>query len=98
MCLQTPKFRHIKKINRTLKETLTKLSLKTDNDWVTLLPFILEKIQNSLYQTGVTPLKIMFGSPTDRSYYKKQMNANYYTILRISSEYPNVFGLNFMLP
>ena len=31
----------VEKINQTLKETLTKLAVETDGDWVTLLPFTL---------------------------------------------------------
>jgi hypothetical protein len=54
---------------------------------VTLLPFTLYRVQNSPYQMGLTPFKVMFGSPTDRSYF---------TILRMSNGYINEFGLNFM--
>ena len=31
----------VERMNRTLKETLTKLALETGGDWVTLLPFAL---------------------------------------------------------
>ena len=37
---------------------------------------------------GLTPFEIMFGSPTDKSYYM---------ISRLSSVYTNVFGLSIML-
>ena len=60
----------VEKINKTLKDTLTKLTLEIERDWVTLLPFILYKVQNFPYQMGLTPFKVMFGSPTERSYYR----------------------------
>ena len=63
---------HVEKKNRILKETFTKLTLETDSDCLTLLPFILYRVQNSPYQMGFTPFKVMFGSPTDRSYYKSR--------------------------
>ena len=31
----------VERMNRTLKETLTKLAIETGGDWVTLLPFVL---------------------------------------------------------
>ena len=31
----------VERMNQTLKETLTKLAIETDGDWVTLLPFAL---------------------------------------------------------
>ena len=31
----------VERMNRTLKETLTKLTIETGRDWVTLLPFAL---------------------------------------------------------
>ena len=51
-------------MNRTLKETLTKLALETGGDWVTLLPFALYRVRNSPYKMGLTPYKIMFGIPS----------------------------------
>ena len=50
-------------MNRTLKETLTKLALETGRDWVTLLPFALYKVRNSPYKMGLTPYEIMFSIP-----------------------------------
>ena len=50
-------------MNRTLKETLTKLTLETGWDWVALLPFDLFRARNSPYMLGLTPFEIMFGRP-----------------------------------
>ena len=51
----------VEKMNRTLKETLTKLALEPGGDWVTLLPFALYTVRNSPYKMGLTPYKIMLG-------------------------------------
>jgi hypothetical protein len=48
-------------MNRTLKETLTKLTRETGGDWVAPLPFALYRVWNSPYQLGLTPYEIMFG-------------------------------------
>ncbi|KAF0875084.1 POL1 protein, partial [Crocuta crocuta] len=48
-------------MNRTLKETLTRLTLETGGDRVVLLPFALYRVCNSPYQMGLTPFEIMFG-------------------------------------
>ena len=53
----------VERMNRTLKETLTKLALETGGDWVTLLPFALYRVRNSPYKMGLTPYEIMFGLP-----------------------------------
>ena len=50
-------------MNRTLKDTLTKLTLETGGDWVALLPFVLFQVRNSLYMLGLTPFEIMFRRP-----------------------------------
>ena len=50
-------------MNRTIKETLTKLTLETGGDWVTPLPFLLFKIRNTPYRLGMTPFEILFGRP-----------------------------------
>ncbi|KAF0883722.1 POL1 protein, partial [Crocuta crocuta] len=50
-------------MTRTLKETLTKLTLETGGDWVALLPFALFQVRNSPYQMGLTPFEIMYGKP-----------------------------------
>ena len=50
-------------MNRTLKETLTKLALETGRDRVALLRFALYRVRNSPYKIELTPYKIMFGIP-----------------------------------
>jgi hypothetical protein len=50
-------------MTRTLKETLIKLALETGGAKVTLLPFGLYQVRNSLYQIGLTPIEIMYGIP-----------------------------------
>ena len=50
-------------MNRTLKETLTKLTLETGRDWVVLLPFALFWVRNSAYMLGLTPFETMFRRP-----------------------------------
>jgi transcription antitermination factor NusG len=53
----------VKRINRTLKETLAKLALETGGDWVTLLPLAIFRVRNSPYVHGLTPFKILYGAP-----------------------------------
>jgi transposase InsO family protein len=53
----------VERMNRTLKETLTKLTRETGGDWVAPLPFALYRVWNSPYQLGLTPYEIMFGRP-----------------------------------
>ncbi|XP_049495963.1 uncharacterized protein LOC125929087 [Panthera uncia] len=53
----------VKRMNRTLKETLTKLTMETGGDWVTLLPYALYRVRNTPYTLGFTPYEIMFGRP-----------------------------------
>lgn len=53
----------VERMNRTLKETLTKLALETGGVWVNLLPFALYRVRNSPYKMGLTPYEIMFGIP-----------------------------------
>ncbi|XP_053747800.1 uncharacterized protein LOC128773859, partial [Panthera pardus] len=55
--------RQVERINRTLKETLTKLTMETGGDWVTLLPYTLYRVRNTPYTLGFTPYEIMFGRP-----------------------------------
>lgn len=43
------------RMNRTLKETLTKLTVETGGDWVALLPYALYRVRNSLHP-GLYPL------------------------------------------
>ncbi|XP_058562036.1 uncharacterized protein LOC131498633 [Neofelis nebulosa] len=53
----------VERMNRTLKETLTKLTMKTSGDWVTLLPYALYRVRNTPYTLGFTPYEIMFSRP-----------------------------------
>ena len=53
----------VERMNRTLKETLTKLAIETGTDWVTLLPFALFQAHNTPYKLGLTPFEIVYGSP-----------------------------------
>lgn len=55
-------------MNRTLKETLTKLALETSMNWEALSPFFLFRIRNFPYQMGLTPFRIMFGIPQPLSF------------------------------
>ena len=51
-------------MNRTLKETLTKLTLETGrNDWTALLPYALFRVRNTPGASGLTPFELMFGVP-----------------------------------
>ena len=45
------------KINKMLKENLTKLSIETGSDWVCLLPYSLYKARNTPYTLGLTFLR-----------------------------------------
>lgn len=51
-------------MNQTLRETLTKLALETDGDWVALFPYALFRARNTPYQLSLTSLEIMHGHPT----------------------------------
>lgn len=54
----------VERMNRTLKETLTKLAIETGGkDWVTLLPFALLRVRNSPGRFGLTPYEILHGGP-----------------------------------
>ncbi|XP_063458762.1 uncharacterized protein LOC134729921 [Pan paniscus] len=50
-------------MNRTLKETLTKLTIETGANWVVLLPYALFRACNTPYKLGLTPYEIMYGRP-----------------------------------
>ena len=52
--------RQVEKINKTLWETLTKLTLETGSGWVVPLPLFL----NSLCHFNLTTLEILFDTPT----------------------------------
>ncbi|XP_043444809.1 uncharacterized protein LOC122487890 [Prionailurus bengalensis] len=50
-------------MNRTLKETLTKLSLETGENWVDVLPFALLRARCTPFIKGLSPYEILFGRP-----------------------------------
>lgn len=51
-------------MNRTIKETLTKLTLATGSrDWVLLLPLALYRARNTPGPHGLTPFEIVYGAP-----------------------------------
>ncbi|XP_027292100.1 uncharacterized protein LOC113839223 isoform X1 [Cricetulus griseus] len=55
----------VERMNRTIKETLTKLSLATGTrDWVLLLPLALYRARNTPGPHGLTPFEILYGVPT----------------------------------
>lgn len=51
----------VERMNRTLKETLTKFKPETGENWVSLLPFALLRAWCTPYCKGITPYEIMFG-------------------------------------
>ena len=54
----------VERMNRTLKETLTKLTLETGgNDWTALLPFALFHVRNILRKFKLTLYEILYGCP-----------------------------------
>ena len=53
----------VERMNRTLKETLTKFKLETGENWVSLLPFALLRVRCTPYLQGLTPYEIMFRRP-----------------------------------
>ena len=53
----------VERMNRTLKETLTKLAIETVWDWVTLLPFMLFQARNTPYKLNLTLFEILYGRP-----------------------------------
>lgn len=51
-------------MNRTIKETLTKLSIETGiTDWAVLLPYALFRARNTLGRFRLTPFELIYGSP-----------------------------------
>ena len=58
-CLQSSG--QVERMNRTLKEILTKLRLETGHGWIELLPVTLLKVRCTPYKRGFTPYEIMFG-------------------------------------
>ncbi|XP_036062242.1 uncharacterized protein LOC118595633, partial [Onychomys torridus] len=54
----------VERANRTIKETLTKLTLATGSrDWVLLLPLALYRARNTPGPYGLTPFEIIYGAP-----------------------------------
>ncbi|AAB86912.1 Pol, partial [Rauscher murine leukemia virus] len=54
----------VERMNRTIKETLTKLTLATGSrDWVLLLPLALYRARNTPGPHGLTPYEILYGAP-----------------------------------
>ena len=53
----------VERMNRALKETLTKLVIETGGDWVVLLPFALFQVHNTPYKLDLTPFEILYGRP-----------------------------------
>ncbi|CAK7305189.1 Pol polyprotein (Fragment) [Vulpes lagopus] len=54
----------VERMNRTIKETLTKLTLETGTrDWVQLLPMVLFRLRNTPTRHGLTPYEILYGGP-----------------------------------
>ncbi|CAD7666729.1 unnamed protein product [Nyctereutes procyonoides] len=54
----------VERMNRTIKETLTKLTLETGTtDWVQLLPMVLFRVWNTPACHGLTPYEILYGGP-----------------------------------
>ncbi|CAK7293216.1 Pol polyprotein (Fragment) [Vulpes lagopus] len=54
----------VERMNRTIKETLTKLTLETGTrDWVQLLPLVLFQVRNAPARHGLTPYEILYGGP-----------------------------------
>ncbi|XP_045661053.1 endogenous retrovirus group FC1 Env polyprotein [Ursus americanus] len=53
----------VERINRTIKETITKLSLETGvADWIALLPYALFRVRNTPNFLNVTPFEILYGT------------------------------------
>ena len=54
----------VEHMNRTIKETLSKLTLATGTrDWVLLLPLALYRTCNTPGPHGLTPFEILYGAP-----------------------------------
>lgn len=54
----------VERMNRTLKETLTKLSMETGGtDWTVLLPLALFRVRNTPSRFSLTPFEILYGAP-----------------------------------
>lgn len=54
----------VERMNRTIKETLSKLTLATGSrDWVLLLPLAIYRARNTPGPHGLTPFEIIYGAP-----------------------------------
>ena len=54
----------VERMNRTLKETLTKIALESGgSDWTAVLPYALFRVRNTPGPLGLTPFKLMYGAP-----------------------------------
>lgn len=54
----------VERMNRTIKETLTKLSIEARGiDWTALLSLALFRVRNTPGPLGLTPFEILFGAP-----------------------------------
>lgn len=56
----------VEKMNRSIKETLSKLAIETGGDWVTLLPYALFQVRNTPYVFNLMPFEILYGGPPPR--------------------------------
>ncbi|XP_053446530.1 uncharacterized protein LOC128585432 [Nycticebus coucang] len=54
----------VERMNRTLKEVLTKLSVETGiTDWTVLLPYALFRVRNTPTPFKLTPFELLYGAP-----------------------------------
>ena len=67
----------VERMNRTIKETLIKLTLETGTrDWVRLLPLALYRARNTPGPHGLTPFEIIYGSsPPAISFFDSDISA-----------------------
>lgn len=64
----------IERMNRTLQETLTKLTLKTGADWTMFLPMALLRANNTRHLFRLTPFEILYGRPPPKiPYWAKRL-------------------------
>ena len=60
----------VERMNRSIKETLTKLTLETGSkDWVLLLPLVLYRVRNTPGPHGLTPFEILYGAPPPMAHF-----------------------------
>ncbi len=67
----------VERMNRTIKETLTKLTLEAGTrDWVQLLPLALYRARNTPGPQGLTPFEILYGAPPPAvNFYETEISA-----------------------